>query len=53
MKITELRVLGDTDTVYTITATVEGVKCSCPAFRFSTDADCKHIRFVKSQLVSN
>ncbi len=51
MKITEIRVLGDGDTQYTISATVNGVTCSCPAFRFSDDRDCKHIRFVKTQLV--
>jgi hypothetical protein len=53
MQITEIRVLGDKDTQYTISATMDGVRCSCPAFRFSDDADCKHIRFVKTQLVSS
>lgn len=52
MLITTITVLGDSDTQYTITIDEQTgrARCQCPAYRFSLDGECKHIRFVDRAL---
>ena len=45
MKITELRVLGDSGKEYVITLRGTEAVCSCPAFMYY-EGPCKHMRFV-------
>lgn len=46
MKITELKVLGDSGKVYTLTVQGDAARCSCPAYEYGDGAPCKHMRFV-------
>lgn len=50
MLIKEIVVTGDSGIDYTLRADVAGVTCECPAFKFSTDASCKHIRYVQARV---
>lgn len=54
MFISKIEVMGDSNIVYAIHATEDGMLiCECPAFRFSVgEATCKHIRFAERVLVS-
>ena len=51
MLIKEIVVTGDSGIDYTLRADVAGVTCECPAFKFSNDASCKHIRYVQARVV--
>lgn len=50
MMITELKVLGDTNTEYTISLRNGEPTCSCPAFTYGGGVPCKHMRFVAEKL---
>jgi hypothetical protein len=51
MFITEVKVKGDTDKVYTITVGADGnVHCSCPD-HFFRGTICKHMMFISEMYV--
>lgn len=49
MRITAIRVLGDTGHEYTVTTSGDEVTCTCPDNRFRGGV-CKHMRFAAEQL---
>jgi uncharacterized Zn finger protein len=52
MKITAIRVLGDSGKTYTVSAQDDGtVTCTCPDWQHrGAERDCKHIAYVKSTI---
>jgi uncharacterized Zn finger protein len=49
MSITEIKIKGDSDQVYTIELSKGAAKCSCPAYRYGV-GPCKHMKYVVAQM---